>query len=115
MNQLIQLQESLRIKQELKEKRDREIEIQKQINLERKFYQKNKLEQKKDEKLRQLNEEFKLLKIQKEYNKELRNYIIAEEYNMNKTKCENIRNQICFIDEKKKANEVKYFIFNRII
>lgn len=100
------MQENIRLKQEIREKREREIEMQKQINLERKFNLKNKIEQKKEEKLRQLNEEFKLLKIQKEYNKELKNYIIAEEQNMNKTKCENIRNQLSVLDEKKKAYEV---------
>ncbi len=83
--------------------------MKKQINLERKFNLKNKIEQKKEDKLKQLNEEFKLLKIQKEYNKELKNYIIAEEQNMNKAKYENIRNQLSVLDEKKKAFEVIYF------
>lgn len=89
--------------------------MQKQINLERKFNLKSKIEQKKEEKLRQLNEEFKLLKIQKEYNKELKNYIIAEEQNMNKTRCENIRNQTNVIDEKKKAFEVLIILYNTIL
>lgn len=96
----------MRLKQEIREKREREIEMQKQINLERKYSLKSKIDQKKEEKMRQLNEEFKLLKIQKEYNKELKNYIIAEEQNLNKTKCENIRNQISVLDEKKKTYEV---------
>jgi len=110
----MQMQENFRLKQELREKKEREIEIKKQINLERKYNLKSKIEQKKDEKFRQLNEEFKLLRIQKEYNRELRNYIKAEEQNINKTKCENIRNQLSVIDEKKKAFEVfikKNFIF----
>lgn len=108
------MQENLRLKQELKERKEREIEIQKHINLERKFNLKNKIEQKKEEKYRQLNEEFKLLKIQKEYNRELRNYIKAEEQNLNKTRCENIRNQLGVLDEKKKAYEVNilFVIYN---
>ena len=65
-----------------------------------------KIQEKKEEKLNQLNEEFKLLKMQKQYNDDLRNYINNEEKNINKTKCENIRNQHLLLEEKKRSINV---------
>jgi hypothetical protein len=94
------------MKQGLREKKEREIQEKKQINLERKYNMKTKIQEKREEKLKQLNEEFKLLKMQKQYNDDLRNYINKEERNINKTKCENIRNQHLIKEEKKKTFDV---------
>jgi hypothetical protein len=94
------------MKQGLREKKEREIQEKKQINLERKYNMKTKIQEKREEKLKQLNEEFKLLKMQKQYNDDLRNYINKEERNINKTKCENIRNQHLIKEEKKKSFDV---------
>ena len=98
------------MKQELKEKKEREIAEKKQVNLERKFMSRQKLQEGKDEKLKQVNEEFKLLKMQKQYNDDLRNYINKEERNINKTKCENIRNHHTIQEEKKRSTNVTFFI-----
>ena len=46
--------------------------------------------------------------MQKQYNDELRNYINEEEKNMNKAKCENIRNQHLVVGEKKKNLDVLF-------
>lgn len=102
------MQQNYYMKQELRERKEQELQEKKQINFERKFNNRTKLQQKKEDKLRQVNEEFKLLKMQKQYNDELRNYIIEEEKNMNKTKCTNIRNQQLVQEEKKKNLDV-YF------
>lgn len=95
------------MKQGLKEKREREILEKKQINQERKYIMRTKIQERREEKLKQLNEEFKLLKMQKQYNDDLRNYINKEEKNINKTRCENIRNQHLIKEEKKKSFDVK--------
>lgn len=106
MNNLIQIQQNYFLKQEIKERREREIQEKKNIILEKKFNNKTKIQQKREEKIRQVNEEFKLLKIQKQYNDELRNYINEEEKNINKAKCENIKSQHMIINEKKKNLDV---------
>lgn len=100
------------MKQELQDKKNREIQEKKQINLERKYLNRTKIQERKEEKLKQVNEEFKLLKMQKQYNDDLRSYVNKEERNINKTKCENIRNQHLIREEKKKTLDVrKIFLF----
>ena len=50
---------------------------------------------------RQIEEEMKLLKIQKIYNKQLINFLNEEKINENKTKCQNRKNEKNFFNEKK--------------
>jgi hypothetical protein len=104
------MQQNIMMKQGLREKKEREIQEKKQINQERKYMMRTKIQERREEKLKQLNEEFKLLKIQKQYNDDLRNYINNEEKNINKTKCENIRSQHLIKEEKKRTFDV--FILN---
>lgn len=101
------MQQNIMMKQELREKKEREIQEKKQLNLERKIINRNRIQERRDEKLKQVNEEFKLLKMQKQYNTDLREYINKEERNINKTKCENIRNQHLIQEEKKRTFDVK--------
>ena len=51
---------------------------------------------------RQIEEEAKLLKIQKTYNRQLLNFLNEEKINQNKSKCATIKSQKNFNDEKRK-------------
>jgi hypothetical protein len=61
---------------------------------------------KKEDKVRQIQEEAKLLKLQKQYNEELAKFLKIEEQNNNKNRYENIRGQKILMEEKKRANDV---------
>jgi hypothetical protein len=62
---------------------------------------------KKDDKVRQIQEEAKLLKLQKQYNEELAKFLKIEEQNNNKNRYENIRGQKILMEEKKRAIDVR--------
>ena len=66
---------------------------------------KNNIAMNKEKLKRQIEEEAKLLKIQKIYNKQLINFLNEEKINENKIKCSNIKNEINNYNEKKRINE----------
>ena len=66
---------------------------------------KNNTEKNKEKLKRQIEEEAKLLKIQKIYNKQLINFLNEEKMNENKAKCANIKNEKSYYNEKKRILE----------
>ena len=56
---------------------------------------------------KQIEEEAKLLKIQKIYNKQLISFLNEEKMNQNKAKCNNIKKEKNFFDEKKRIMNVE--------
>ncbi len=68
---------------------------------------KNNIHHKREDKLRQINEEVRLLKLQKQYNEELTKYMKMEEINSNKNKYETVKGQKQISEEKKKAMEME--------
>ena len=68
----------------------------------------NNIQQKREDKMREINEEAKLLKLQKQYNEELAKYLKMEELSNNKMKYESIKGQQVFLEEKKKSLDVYY-------
>jgi hypothetical protein len=61
---------------------------------------------KREDKVRQIQEEAKLLKLQKQYNEELAKFLKIEEQNNNKNKYESIKGQKVLMEEKKRATDV---------
>jgi hypothetical protein len=72
----------------------------------KKMEMQNTMQNKKDDKVRQIQEEAKLLKLQKQYNEELAKFLKIEEQNNNKNRYENIRGQKILMEEKKRAVDV---------
>ena len=68
---------------------------------------KNNTAMNKEKLKRQIEEEAKLLKIQKIYNKQLINFLNEEKINENKIKCDKIKNEINNFNEKKRMNNNK--------
>ena len=56
---------------------------------------------------KQIEEEPKLLKIQKIYNKQLISFLNEEKMNANKAKCNNIKSEKNFFNEKKRMNNIE--------
>lgn len=97
---------------DLKEVRKQEIEVKKQINKNMKAELEESLKLKRELKLNQINEESKLLKEQKEYNKRLINYIKQEELINNKNKFATVKNQKIVSEEKRKEIDVILSLIN---
>ena len=104
-NKLLRLQEIVqnnRIMEEAKKFKEKEIEFKKNRNKKmneeiKKNTAKNKALHKK-----QIEDEAKLVKIQKEYNKQMLNYLKEENMNENKTKYKCIKSQKSYNNEKKR-------------
>jgi len=110
MAYLEKIEENIKKKLEFKEQKEKELETQKYDNTNMKSSIESNIKKKKDEKLKQLLEETRLLKEQKKNNAELIKYIKIEEQNTNKNKYEFIKAQQLLSEEKKRAQEV--FITN---
>jgi hypothetical protein len=97
----------MRQKEAIKEQREKEIELKKQMNLRMKTEISSNIQYKRQEKMRQIQEEMRILKLQKQYNMELTKYMKMEEVNSNKSKYETAKGQTMIMEEKKKALEME--------
>ena len=97
----------MRQKQMIKENREREVENKRMMNTYMRNEIRNNIQMKREDKLRQINEESKLLKLQKQYNDELTKYMRMEEMNSNKNKYETVKGQQQISEEKKKALQME--------
>ena len=91
-----------KLKFEAKKQKEKEILEKKEQNKKMNEKIKNNTLAKKEKLKRQIEEEAKLLKIQKTYNKQLLNFLNEEKINENKSKCATIKSQKNFNDEKRK-------------
>jgi hypothetical protein len=107
MIHLQRLANEMRQKEILRENREREVEYKKALNQQKKNELRNNIQMKKDEKLRQINEEARILKLQKQYNNELTKYMRIEEVNNNKNRYETVKGQHLIVEEKKKALQME--------
>ena len=93
------------IKLEAKKKKEKDLILKKEQNKLMNKTIKNNTEKNKEKLKRQIEEEAKLLKIQKIYNKQLINFLNEEKMNENKAKCANIKNEKTYYNEKKRILE----------
>ena len=93
------------IKLESKKKKEKDLILKKEQNKLMNKTIKNNTEKNKKKLKRQIEEEAKLLKIQKIYNKQLINFLNEEKMNENKAKCANIKNEKSYYNEKKRILE----------
>ena len=93
------------IKLEAKKKKEKDLILKKEQNKLMNKTIKNNTEKNKEKLKRQIEEEAKLLKIQKIYNKQLINFLNEEKMNENKAKCANIKNEKSYYNEKKRILE----------
>ena len=93
------------IKLEAKKKKEKDLILKKEQNKLMNKTIKNNTEKNKEKLKRQIEEEAKLLKIQKIYNKQLINFLNEEKMNENKAKCANIKNEKIYYNEKKRILE----------
>jgi len=91
-----------KMKVEVKKKKEKEMMEKKEQNKKMNEDIKNNTRLKKEKLKQQIEEEARLLKIQKIYNKQLINFLNEEKINENKTKCDIIKNQKNYNKEKKK-------------
>ena len=91
-----------KLKFEAKKQKEKEILEKKEQNKKMNEKIKNNTLAKKEKLKRQIEEEAKLLKILKTYNKQLLNFLNEEKINENKSKCATIKSQKNFNDEKRK-------------
>ena len=91
-----------KLKEEAKKQKEKEILLKKEQNKKIVEQIKTSTAAKKEKLKRQIEEEAKLLKIQKNYNKQLVNFLNEETVNKNKSKCDCVKSQKCFKQEKKK-------------
>ena len=104
---LQKMSDIMRQKEILKENKEREIENKKMMNIQMKNEIKSNIQMKREDKIRQINEEARILKLQKQYNEELTKYMRMEEVNSNKNKYETVKGQHLVVEEKKKAWNLK--------
>lgn len=97
--------EIIRQRETIKQSRQEEVENKRLMNQRMKEEMKNSLEMRKEEKQKQILEEAKLLKLQKQYNEQVLAYLNNELLNNNKNKCESIKSQHSIEKEKKKIME----------
>jgi hypothetical protein len=91
-----------KLKVEAKKQKEKEILLKREQNKKMVEQIKNSTAAKKEKLKRQVEEEAKLLKIQKVYNKQLINFLNEELINQNKSKCACAKSQKSFNQEKKK-------------
>ena len=104
-NKLLRLQEIVennRIMEEAKKFKEKEIELKKNRNKEMNEEIKKNTAKNKALHRKQIEDESKLVKIQKEYNKQMFKYLKEENMNENKTKYKCIKNQKSYNNEKKR-------------
>jgi hypothetical protein len=100
-------EENLRLRLEIKELRERELEQRKENNLKLKSDLMTTIQLKRELKMKQIIEEARLLKEQKRNNEELLKYIKIEEMANNKTKAEFIKSHLQINEDKKRAMELE--------
>ena len=93
--------EMIRQKQLLEMQKEEEIKRKRKVNQEMKQTIKDNTEARRAEKQRQIQEEAKILKLQKEYNRQLIDFLNREHLSQNKTKCDCIKSQYSIEKEKK--------------
>ena len=91
-----------KIKVEAKKQKELEISKKKAQNKKMNEDIKNSTIMKREKLKKQIEEEAKLVKLQKIYNKQLLNFLNEEKVNQNKSKCACIKSQKCFNEEKRK-------------
>lgn len=107
MSQLEKMEESLRHKMQYKESKEKELDDLKAKNNEFKKSMNNKIQEQKDIKMKEILEESKRLREQRQHNEELMKYIKLEEQNTNRNKYEFIKAQQLLSEERKRANEIE--------
>jgi len=95
------------IKNEAKKKKEKDLIQKKQQNKLMILKIKNNTAMNKAKLKKQIEEEAKLLKIQKIYNKQLISFLNEEKMNANKAKCNNIKSEKNFFNEKKRMNNIE--------
>ena len=95
------------IKNEAKKKKEKDLIQKKQQNKLMISKIKNNTAMNKAKLKKQIEEEAKLLKIQKIYNKQLISFLNEEKMNANKAKCNNIKSEKKFFNEKKRMNNIE--------
>lgn len=103
MAYLTNQEERLRLKQNVKQERQSELELKGEKLQKDKIYNSMSLNQKKEEKIRQINAEALMLKEQKTINKELINYLKTQEQQNNRNKYEVVKIGHYMNEEKKRA------------
>ena len=93
------------IKIEAQKKKEKDLILKKEQNKLMNKTIKNNTEKNKEKLKRQIEEEAKLLKIQKIYNKQLINFLNEEKMNENKAKCCNIKNEKIYNNKKRRMLE----------
>ena len=91
-----------KLKVEVKKQKEKDILEKKEQNKKMNERIKNSTNLKKEKLKRQIEEEAKLLKIQKIYNKQLINFLNEEKINQNKSRCAYINSQKNYNEEKRK-------------
>ena len=114
-NKLIRLQqmvETNKIREESKKLKEKEIEIKKNHNKKMNEEIKNKTEKSKAMHKKQIEGGAKLVKMQKQYNKQLYDFLKKENFNENKTKYNCLKNQKSYNEEQKKliSREKRMFL-----
>ena len=99
--------ENKNIKNEAKKNNEKELFLKKEQNKLMNKTIKNNTEKNKEKLRRQIEEEPKLLKIQKIYNKQLINFLNEERMNEIKAKFANIKNEKNYNKEKKECLRMK--------
>jgi len=95
------------IKNEAKKKKEKDLIQKKQQNKLMISKIKTNTAMNKAKLKKQIEEEAKLLKIQKVYNKQLISFLNEEKMNENKAKCNNIKSEKNFFKEKKRMNNIE--------
>ena len=95
------------IKNEAKKKKEKDLIQKKQQNKLMISKIKNNTAMNKAKLKKQIEEEAKLLKIQKIYNKQLISFLNEEKMNANRAKCNNIKSEKNFFNEKKRMNNIE--------
>jgi hypothetical protein len=104
-NKLLRLQERVennRIKEEAKKIKEKEIEKKRERNKKMIEEIKNNTAKNKAFRQKQIEDEARLVKMQKQYNKQMFNYLKEENINENKTRYKCLKSHKNFNDEKKK-------------
>ena len=114
-NKLIRLQqmvETNKIREESKKLKEKEIEIKKNHNKKMNEEIKTKTEKSKAMHKKQIEDGAKLVKMQKQYNKQLYDFLKKENFNENKTKYNCLKNQKSYNEEQKKliSREKRMFL-----
>lgn len=102
-----QIENELKLRLEMKNMKEEEIEKQKQFNKNMKLEITKNMKEKRDAHIKELISEMIKLREAKKTNEDLLRHIKIEEQNTNKNKYEFIKNQKILSDEKKRAKQIE--------